>query len=302
MNEAKQMKIDLAELRAESKKLEREKAVALEEMNNQFQKMIKRSEFRYCSFSRKIYWIGKCRQTNKQDIEDQLVAVEEKEREVADIRVLKHSLLNKLEGLKEQLNKSRVERLYTQFNKSGKLTVQHTVECDLEKTLSECVRRTEKLAKEKASARYMDKIFAELSESKSVATQRDGAGTSVKIITAKVIEKAFSGFANYSLTMDVDLVGNLTRPQACKLLELNERYCLVTPASVSNSGPAVSTNNPTAVKSTTVPKEMYELTVRSNVFGDEVYINGASFGSTKLSVMMPAGTHSVEIVKVGYKT
>jgi len=302
MNEAKQMKIDLAELREESKKLEREKAIALEEMNNQFQKMIKDPTLDIAASRAKYTKSVNADKQNKQDIEDQLVAVEEKEREVADIRVLKHSLLNKLEGLKEQLNKSRVERLYTQFNKSGKLTVQHTVECELEKTLSECIRRTEELAKEKASARYMDKIFAELSESKSVATRRDGAGTSVKIITAKVIEKAFSGFANYSLTMDVDLVGNLTRPQACKLLELNERYCLVTPASVSNSGSAASANSSSAVKSKTVPKEMYELTVRSNVFGDEVYINGASFGSTKLSVMMPAGTHSVEIVKVGYKT
>jgi formylglycine-generating enzyme required for sulfatase activity len=304
MNEAKQMKTELSDLREKLKLREREKSVALEEMNAQFQRMIKDPSLDIAASRSRYTESVNAHKQNQKDIEDQLIAVEDKERQVAGTRVLKLSLLNTLEGLKEQLNKSRVERLYTQFNKPGQMTVQQSFECDLEKTLSECIRQTETLAKQQASDRYMDKIFAELSESKSVATQREGADTSVKIVKAIVTEKAFSGFANYSLTMAVDLAGNLTRPQACKLLELNQRFC-VADSVKTNTVPAANTpagqNKPVApVK--VAPKVMHEMTVRSNVFGDEVYINGVSYGSTKLSVMLPEGKHSVEIVKVGYKT
>lgn len=304
MNEAKEMKIQLSELRQNLKKLEREKAIALEEMNSQFQKMIKDPTLDIAASRAKYTKSVNAYKQNEQDIEDQLVAVGNKEREVASIRVSKHSLLNTLEGLKEQLNKSRVERLYKQFNKSGKLTVQHSVECNLEEKLSECINRTEELAKQKASNRYMDKIFAELSESTSVASRRNGAKTSVRIDNVKVTEKAFSGFANYSLSMDVDLTGNLTRPQACKLLDLNQRFCIEPPKNTTqlSGNQSTSPNSPGSSKPRYEPKVMYELTVRSTVFGDEVYINGISYGSTKLSVMLPAGKHSVEIVKVGYKT
>ena len=46
---------------------------------------------------------------------------------------------------------------------------------------------------------------------------------------------------------------------------------------------------------------MYELTLRSNVFDDEVFINGVSYGSTKLQVMLPSGEHDLEVVKRGYE-
>jgi hypothetical protein len=44
----------------------------------------------------------------------------------------------------------------------------------------------------------------------------------------------------------------------------------------------------------------YRLTVRSNVYYDEVYINGVAYGSTKLDVMLPAGEYDLEIRKPGH--
>lgn len=297
MNQAKQMKEQLSNLREQSKKLDREKAIALEEMNAQFQKMIDDPSLDIATARLRYTESVNAHKQNKLDIQNQLVAVQEKEREVAGIRVSKHSLLNTLESLKEQLNNARVERLYAQFNKSGSLTVQHAVDCDLEEIISECIRRTEQLAKQKASKRYLDKIFAELSESKSATSQRNAADTSVKVESVNVTGKAFSGVAKYSVTMDVALKGNLTRKQACQLLELNERYCVEYPGDTvdvaKKSGPA---------KAKYDSNLMYELTIRSNVFDDEVYIDGVSYGSTKLSVMLPAGEHSVEVVKLGHQS
>ena len=44
-----------------------------------------------------------------------------------------------------------------------------------------------------------------------------------------------------------------------------------------------------------------ELTLRSNVYDDEVFINGVSFGSTRLITRLPKGVHEIEIRKLGYK-
>ncbi|MBU2919440.1 MAG: sulfatase activating formylglycine-generating enzyme [Psychrosphaera sp.] len=296
MNQAKQMKEQLSKLREQSKKLEREKAIALEEMNSQFQKMIDDPSLDIASARLTYTESVNAHKQNKLDIQNQLAAVQEKEREVASIRVSKHSLLNTLESLKEQLNNSRVERLYSQFNKSGTLSVQHAVDCDLEEVISECIRRTEQLAKQKASKRYLDKIFTELSESATASAQRNAADTSVKVESVKVTNKGFTGVAKYSVAMDVGLKGNLTRKQACQLLELNERYCVEFPG----GGEVAKKTESQKVKYDA--NLMYELTIRSNVFDDEVYIDGVSYGSTKLSVMLPAGEHSVEVIKLGYQS
>lgn len=291
------MKEQLQNLRDESKKLDREKTLALEEMNSQFQKMIENPSLDIAT-SRLAYTEAvNAHKQNKLDIQNQLIAVQEKERELASIRVSKHSLLNTLESLKEQLNNARVERLYNEFNKTGTLTVSQSIDCDLEEVISDCIRRTEQLAKQKASKRYLDKIFAELSEADSANRQRSAADTSVKIQNVDIAQKAFSGVANYSVSMNVSLKGNLTRKQACQLLELNERYCVEYPDENQTAQAALDNEKKPQFDSNL----MYELTIRSNVFDDEVFIDGVSYGSTKLSVMLPAGEHDLEVVKLGYQ-
>ena len=49
-------------------------------------------------------------------------------------------------------------------------------------------------------------------------------------------------------------------------------------------------------------KQQATLTVRSNVYDDEVYINGKLKGSTKLTVTLEPGTYRVELHKTGYKS
>lgn len=49
-------------------------------------------------------------------------------------------------------------------------------------------------------------------------------------------------------------------------------------------------------------EQMIELTLRSNVYDDEVFIDGVNFGSTRLATTLPRGVYSVEIRKQGYKS
>ncbi|NVK26240.1 MAG: SUMF1/EgtB/PvdO family nonheme iron enzyme [Gammaproteobacteria bacterium] len=297
MNQVTQMKQQLSNLREQSAKLDREKALALEEMNSQFQRMIDDPSLDIAAARLAYTEAVNAHKQNKIDIQNQLIAVQEKEQEVATIRVSKHALLNSLESLKEKYNHARVERLYKEFNKSGTLSVQQTLDCDLEEVISDCIRRTEQLAKQKASKRYLDKIFTELSESNAASQKRNESDTSVKVQSINITNKGFSGNAKYTVAMDVSLKGNLTRIQACQLLDLSQRYCVEYPADSESAQNEAKQQKKTKYDANL----MYELTVRSNVFDDEVFIDGVSYGSTKMSVMLPAGEHSIEVLKLGYQ-
>ena len=51
-----------------------------------------------------------------------------------------------------------------------------------------------------------------------------------------------------------------------------------------------------------VPEQFITLTLRSNVYDDQVYINGAYVGETKLVTQLAAGWHDIEVRKAGYQT
>ena len=50
------------------------------------------------------------------------------------------------------------------------------------------------------------------------------------------------------------------------------------------------------------PEQLITLTLRSNVYDDQVYINGAYVGQTKLVTQLAAGWHDIEVRKAGYRT
>ena len=50
------------------------------------------------------------------------------------------------------------------------------------------------------------------------------------------------------------------------------------------------------------PEQLITLTLRSNVYDDQVYINGAYVGETKLVTQLAAGWHDIEVRKSGYRT
>ena len=49
-------------------------------------------------------------------------------------------------------------------------------------------------------------------------------------------------------------------------------------------------------------EQLITLTLRSNVYDDQVYINGAYVGQTKLVTQLAAGWHDIEVRKSGYRT
>ena len=288
--EEQQLREQLQSLRERNRELEQQRQVALEEMNNRYQQLVDDPSIDIAGAQEAYKEAVMAHQQNKEDIKTQVQLVSAKSREVEEARVSKHSLLNEIETFKDQRNVARVERLQEEFNRTGELEVSQSIVCDREETLSQCETRGKLLAKQKASKQYLDQTLADLSESELARTNLERVSPNVQILGSKTVSDGFSGQGNYGVKMGVELRGQLPQSQACTLLDIDVRYCAVK---------RTASNEPVAYEPVD-SSVMHPLTIRSNVYDDEVMIDGVSYGSTPIEVMLPGGEHEVEIIKYGY--
>ncbi|MAK71251.1 MAG: sulfatase modifying factor 1 [Idiomarinaceae bacterium] len=288
--EEQQLREQLQSLRERNRELEQQRQVALEEMNNRYQQLVDDPSIDIAGAQEAYKEAVMAHQQNKEDIKTQVQLVSAKSREVEEARVSKHSLLNEIETFKDQRNVARVERLQEEFNRTGELEVSQSIVCDREETLSQCETRGKLLAKQKASKQYLDQTLADLSESELARTNLERVSPNVQILGSKTVSDGFSGQGNYGVKMGVELRGQLPQSQACTLLDVDVRYCAVK---------RTAGNEPVAYAPVD-SSVMHPLTIRSNVYDDEVMIDGVSYGSTPIEVMLPGGEHEVEIIKYGY--
>ncbi len=285
----------LAELRENVVKADEKRQAALRVMNQQYEKVVDNPELDITSAISAYSKAVTAHKNMKDAITNKYNEWQNKLVDVEQMQVSKHSLLNTIEGLKEQYNSARVDRLYKEFNQKQTVAVSHKITCDQDETFSKCTARGKALAKQKASKRFLDSVYDSLSESAEAQKRRPTSDASVQVLRSEVADSNFSGQGLFNIKMNLQLQGNLKRSEGCALLGLDNRYC------VNFKGQSVTQVAPVKPLVSNDESVMYELTVRSNVFDDEVFINGVSYGSTKLQIMLPSGEHDVEVVKRGYE-
>jgi hypothetical protein len=287
---------ELGELRQDATLADADRHSSLIEMNLQYEKVIDDPEL---DISPVIATYAKAVRTHKaikDAITNKYNQWQGELQDVEQMQISKHSLLNTIESLKEQLNSTRIDRLYQEFNRQEAIVVSHNIACDRDETLGKCSDRGKTLAKQKASKRFLDSVYSGLSESAEAEKRRQTSDASVQVLRSEVADSNFSGQGNFNIKMNLELQGNLKRSQGCELLGLDRRYCVN-----FKTNDNVQISSLKASPMATDESLMYELTLRSNVFDDEVFINGVSYGSTKLQVMLPSGEHDLEVVKRGYE-
>lgn len=295
---AKSLEQALEELRQNSTLADVDRQTALIDMNLQYEKMIEDPSLDISSYRETYAKAVRTHKSIKDAITEKYNDWQTKLQQVEQVRLSKHSLLNTLESLKEQLNTARIDRLYKEFNRKDAVVVSHNIACDRDETFNKCTERGKNLAKQKASKRFLDNLYEGLSESVEAARRRPYSDAYVQVLRSEVVESNFSGQGNFNVKMNVELQGNLKRNEGCELLGLDKRYCAGSQVEVQPIKTLAVETDGTVQTDESV---MYELTVRSNVFDDEVFIDGVSYGSTKLQIMLPAGEHDVEVVKRGYE-
>jgi formylglycine-generating enzyme required for sulfatase activity len=287
---------ELGELRQNATLADAGRRSSLIEMNLQYEKVIDDPEL---DISPVIVTYAKAVRTHKaikDAITNKYNQWQGELQDVEQMQVSKHSLLNTIESLKEQLNSTRIDRLYQEFNRQEAIVVSHNIACDKDETLGKCSDRGKTLAKQKASKRFLDSVYSGLSESVEAEKRRQTSDASVQVLRSEVADSNFSGQGNFNIKMNLELQGNLKRSEGCELLGLDRRYCVNFKTSDN-----VQISSLKASSMANDESLMYELTLRSNVFDDEVFINGMSYGSTKLQVMLPSGEHDLKVVKRGYE-
>jgi formylglycine-generating enzyme required for sulfatase activity len=288
---------ELGDLRKNAIIADSDRQSALTEMNLQYEKLIDDPELDISAVLENYAKTVRAHKTVKDAITGKYNQWQGELQELEQMQISKHSLLNTIEGLKEQLNSTRIDRLYQEFNRKESIVVSHYITCDREETLGKCINRGKSLAKQKASKRFLDSVYNGLSESLEAEKKRQTTDASVQVLRSEVADSNFSGQGNFNIKMNLELQGNLRRSQGCELLGLDRRYCVNFKTSDYVQVAAIKPSLMATDESV-----MYELTLRSNVFDDEVFIDGVSYGSTKLQVMLPSGEHNLEIVKRGFET
>lgn len=341
LKEESQLQNQLELLRSRSTELDKEKNQALDAMNEMYRRLIDDPTINISAAQSRYQKAVIDHKQNKDDISMQLAAIASHRKDIEQIRVAKHTLLNTLESLKEQLTTARVERLRNEFTREGTLEVNHTINCKRTETLAACEQRGQQMGLQKATKRFVDQIFANLTEERIVEPKRNLAGAQVQILSSHVVNSAFSGQGNYNVNLSVTMRGEVNSSRLCSLLSIDNRYCseygtpltaayqpaynnTFTDSQLTFSNSADNSNTVSvsrlekqpvrdySVKPASVKKDYpsilnkkkdqsIELTLRSNVYDDEVFIDGVSFGSTRLITRLPPGIHNIEIRKLGYK-
>ena len=339
LKEESQLQKQLELLRVRSTELDKEKNQALDAMNEMYRRLIDDPTLDISNAQSRYQKAVVDHKQNKDDISMQLAAIASHRKDIEQIRVSKHTQLNTLESLKEQLATARVERLRNEFTREGTLEVNHTINCKRTETLAACEQRGQQMGLQKATKRFVDQIFANLTEERLVEPKRNLAGAQVKILSSHVVNSAFSGQGNYNVNLSVTMRGDVNSSRLCSLLNLDNRFCADygTPlagnyqanydatysdsqltfsnSQDNNQVVSVSRFNEQPVSDYSVKKpikveplpdqnksKMVELTLRSNVYDDEVFIDGVSYGATRLTTSLPKGFHDIEIRKRGYKS
>lgn len=287
----------LALLRSQGTELQNARAQALLNMNEQYEAMVDNPEQDIAQAQNAYRQAIINQKRNKEEIKASVQLQEELKAKLAQSNLERFTLANAREALIEEIRIARVKRLRNEFEKQGELQAKQMVTCDAQETLKQCITRSNQLAKQKASKEFVDSLYAAATESNLISNYKDDSAAQVRLLKHKVISGEFSGQGNYTTSVTVELQGSLPNVEACKLLNLSARYCTYDEEHPATAAINVESGNNISLDDNSV---LYEVTIRSDQYDDEVFIDGVSYGSTKLSVMLSAGMHDVVITKPGY--
>ena len=225
LQEENQLQTQLELLRARSTQLDKEKNQALDAMNDMYRRLIDNPSLDITQAQSRYQKAVVDQEQNKNDISMQLAAIASHLKDIEQIRADKHTLQNTLESLKVQYTSARVERLRNEFTREGTLEVDYNINCKRTDTLAACEQRAQQMGLKKATKRFIDQIFENLTEKRLVEPKRDMAGAQVQILSSHVINSAFSGQGNYNVNLSVTMRGDVNSSRLCHLLSVNNSFC-----------------------------------------------------------------------------
>jgi len=320
---AEALKVELAQLQAMSNELERAKTEALEAMDAQYQRIIDDPGLDLAETQAAYRAAVAAQRRHEAAVEGKAREVASQQQQIDQANQDAEAANRQLAQLRRDLQAARVGRLQRELSLTDSIALTNVIACEGNETIAGCIARAEQEARDAAVRAFVDRLFASATESDLIAKQRDGIATDASLVDVRIDKSGFRGQGDYVVELTAEVSNSVSQQQACRLLSLDEERCPTGEAvaasataapAAADSGeqaavPRVSPSpadtvaaapDATQADARTADRGPYMLTVRSNVYYDEVFIDGVAYGSTRVDVMLPAGDYDIEVRKPGH--
>lgn len=199
------------------------------------------------------------------------------------------AIQNSIDNLQGHKTRARVEQLRTELAQPSTLSISFTNRCAPSQTLAQCDSQTQGLALQKAVKQFRGEIIQQVTEQSLVENNIHDASLNIHIVKHKTNSSGFYDGERYRTLMDVEVEARPSSTVPCTLLGVDSHYCYA-PGSSNHSSQ--------------FEQEIawVTLSIRSNLYNDSVIVDGVSYGSTPVEVMLPVGSHNVVVQKEGYES
>ncbi|CAM3133689.1 putative structural maintenance of chromosomes protein fused with sulphatase-modifying factor [Vibrio fluvialis] len=184
--------------------------------------------------------------------------------------------------------RARVERLRSELNRTGEQKVSFTNACSADMTLAQCAKQTTDLALQKAVKQFQAWLIDETSEAAVVKQHLADVSLNIHVLKHTTTDSGFYDGSKFKTVIDTQLDARPAENTPCKLLNVDSQYCFA----------------PGENAQTSKQKEVawVNLAIRSNQYNDKVSVDGVSYGSTPVEIMLPVGNHMITVEKEGYRS
>ncbi|MDD1781219.1 SUMF1/EgtB/PvdO family nonheme iron enzyme [Enterovibrio sp. ZSDZ35] len=270
--------------------LEKKRNLAQERLDEQFRRLIENPDTDLTQYrdDYQVAWNAVKQNQSTTLTNDQAVA--EQQRIVEGENRQKQLLMTSMDNLQEAKKEARVKRLRQELTVADTIEVVHTITCSESMTLAACANQGKTLTMQKAVNTFQSQVLDNVTESTTAKLNANRVSFNIHVMNNNVVDSGFSGTNRYITRMQAEMRSQPDENAACKLLDFAERYCVEKPFTSAKTAPKQQA------------KRWVNIKIRSNRYDDNVTINGVTYGSTPVEIMLPAGQHQVSVDKPGFES
>ncbi|WP_028021652.1 SUMF1/EgtB/PvdO family nonheme iron enzyme [Enterovibrio calviensis] len=269
--------------------LEKRRTMAQERLDEQFRRLIENPDTDLTQYKDDYQAAWKAVKENQTLTLSNDQAVAEQQRIVEGENRQKQLLVSSLENLQESKKEARVKRLRQELTFADTIEVVHTITCSESMTLAACSNQGKTLTMQKAVNTFQSHVLDKVTESSTAKLNANRVSFNIHVMNSNVVDSGFSGNNRYITRLQAEMRSKPDDNAACKLLDFAERYCVDKSFTAAKATPKQQA------------KRWVNVKIRSNRFEDNVTINGVTYGSTPVEIMLPAGQHQLTVEKPGFE-
>ncbi len=285
-----QRQIELQQTNKQGKELEEKFRASKSALDSNYQRMIDDPSVDIATVQAAYQQAWK---TLKQNQTDQLSAnqtLAEAEQQLLTTQSQIQSIEQNIAQFNDSKARARVDRLKRELEAEHPVSVSFTNRCQSNMTLAQCDIQTRELALQKAVKTFQSLLVDQTTEAELVKKNLNQTSLNIHVLRHKANKSEFYDGERYRALIDATLEARPSESAACTLLGLDKKYCFE-PGYISGQ----QYNDEQEIAWVT-------LSVRSNQFDDQVFVDGVSYGSTPVEIMLPIGQHHIVIKKEGFKS